>query len=406
VTQSHARAHRARTIPGIALAGISYSRTPARVRERLQLTPDEAGALIGSLTAGEGEAVVLVTCNRTEVYVTGRNSAAAGVRARLVIERLGGSAIPPESIYVHSGEDAARHLFRVASGLDSIVLGDTHVTAQVRGAHRAARAAGGTGPLLDRLFDAASGASKRVRSQTSISSGSTSVPAAAIASAARTAGPLRDRRVLIVGAGKIASLAALSAWSRGCRDITVLNRTLARADAVAERVGGRAGPLDRLSRELATADVVVTATGSRGFVVTDEELGGSRPLAIFDLALPRDVAPSVRDTVPLFDLDSLGCMIAESGARKHADLERAETIVRKEATRYEAWRRARAAAPAISALRDDAERTRRTVLARHTTRLARLGGDERELVETITRQLVSQFVHAPTLELRSQVADV
>jgi glutamyl-tRNA reductase len=388
----------------IAVAGVSHSSTPTSVRERLYLAPEEAGALSRSLAAEEREAVVLATCNRTEFYVTGTNPQEAQERARLALAQLRGAARPPRTAYAYSDDRAARHLFRVAAGLESIVLGDTHVAGQVREAHRSARLAGATGALLDRLFEAASGASKRVRSQTCISSGPTSIPAAAIATAARIAPPFTERRVLIIGAGKISGLAALAASARGCRRITVVNRTVERAQELAERVGGRAAPLGQLPAELAAADVVVTATGGRGYVVTGECAPGARPIAIFDLALPRDVDPALRAGSRLFDLDDLGAMVGASGARRQADVERADAIVGKEAARYEAWRRTRAAAPAITALRDGAEQTRRTVLARHAAELARLGAVERALVETITRQLVGGLIHGPTLQLQRDAA--
>jgi glutamyl-tRNA reductase len=388
----------------IAVAGVSHSCTPALVREQLHLGPEQAGALSRSLAAGEREAVVLATCNRTELYVTGSDARDAQQRARLALARLGGPTVPLHTAYVYANDRAASHLFRVAAGLESIVLGDTHIAGQVREAHGAARIAGATGPLLDRLFEAASGASKRVRWQTSISSGHTSIPAAAIATAAHVAGPLADRRVLIIGAGKIARLAALAVTSRGCRHITVANRTIERAQELAQRVGGRASSLAQLASEFAAADVVVTATGSPGYVVTDDCATGPRPLAIFDLALPRDVDPALRAGSRLFDLDDLGSTVAAAGAWRQAHVARAGAIVCEEAARYEAWRRGRAAAPAIIALRDGAEQTRRTVLARHAAELARLGSVERELVETITRQLVGKLVHTPTLELRRHAA--
>ena len=248
---------------------------------------------------------MLATCTRTEIYLTGTDAADTGLRAACALAEVGGCAVDPESISVRSNEAAACHLFRVAAGLESIVLGDTHVAAQVRQAHSAAKDAGTTGPLLDRLFESASRASKRVRSRTAVSSGATSIPALAVATAACIAAPLADRRVLIVGAGRMARVAALSAWSRGCHDIAVVNRTLARANELAVRVGGRAAPLDRLAAELAAADVVITATGSPGFVVTEEHLEAGRPIAIFDLALPRDVHPAFRAVTRLYSLDDL-----------------------------------------------------------------------------------------------------
>jgi glutamyl-tRNA reductase len=388
----------------IAVAGVSHSSTPASVRERLHLSSEEAGALSRALALEGREAVVLATCNRTEFYVTATDPANAERRARRALAQLGGETVPAHAAYVYCGEAAARHLFRVAAGLESIVLGDTHVAAQVREAHRAARAAGATGVLLDRLFEMASGASKRVRSQTSISAGSTSVPAVAIVVAGRIAGPLKDRRVLIIGAGKIARIAAVAARSRGCRRITVINRTVERAELLAQRVGGRAAALERLATEFAAADVVVAATGSRGYVVTHECATLAQPAAIFDLALPRDVDPVLRSASRLFDLDDLGSVVAASSAERKADAERADAIVLGEAARYEGWRSARAAAPAIAALHAGAEETRRSVLGRHAAELSSLGWAERQLVETITRQLVGKLIHPSTLELRRGTA--
>ena len=218
----------------IAVAGISHLRTTTRCagtsgRDSLHLAPEDAVALARSLAAGGREAAVLVTCSRTEVYLSGADDAEE--TARRALTELGAPALASPSVYSHDGEEAARHLFRVAAGLESIVPGDPHVTAQVRQAHQMARDAGTTGPLLDRLFEGASATSKRIRSRTSISSGATSIPAAAIALAAHMAGPLAQRRLLIIGAGKIAQVAAVCAWSRACRDITVANRTVGGQEA-------------------------------------------------------------------------------------------------------------------------------------------------------------------------------
>ena len=320
----------------IAVAGVSHLRTTASMRDSLQPAPENAVALARSLAAGGREAAVLVTCRRTEVYLTGADGAERA--ARRALAELGGLALPPPSVYSHDGEEAARHLFRVAAGLESIVPGDTHVTAQVRQAHQLARDAGTTGPLLDRLFEGASAASKRIRTRTSISSGATSTPAAAIAMAARIAGPLASHRLLIVGAGKIAQVAAVHSWSRGCRDITVANRTAGRGEKLATRVGGRAVGLDQLCTELATVDVVLSATASRRFVLTEDHLGSARPIVIFDMAAPPDVHPAFVSICRLVDLDGLSPCLPASGADRRADLERAAIIADEEAAHYESWR--------------------------------------------------------------------
>jgi glutamyl-tRNA reductase len=393
----------------VAVAGVSHLRAPAALRERLYLAPDAAAALAGSLAAGVHEAVVLATCNRTELYLTGNDREDAERRAKRALTDLGDGTDVASAAYVHAGEDAARHLFRVAAGLDAIVLGDTHVAAQVRHAHRAARGAGATGPLLDRLFEAAAVASKRIRSETSVSLGPTSIPAAAIAAAARFAGPLSERRLLVIGAGTIARLAALNAASRGCRQIVIANRALARARELAERVGGRATTLDALETEVADADIVVSATAAAGFVLTRDIAAASpflqrdrSPRAIFDLALPRDVDPALRDArgLQLLDLDDLGRLVALNAGGRRSDLARATAIAHEEAERYETWRRARLATPAIVALRRNGETARLTVLSRHAAALAELADADRGLVETITSQLVAKLLHQPILELR------
>jgi glutamyl-tRNA reductase len=393
----------------ITVVGVSHARTPAAVRERVHVAPERAAELARSLAAGTREVVVLATCNRTELYVTGTDTADARHRAILALTGLcAGDELPFNSVFAHTDEYAAAHLFRVAAGLDATVLGDTHVAAQVRRAHSEARALGATGPLLDRLFESSTAASKRIRTETAISSGPTSIPAAAIAAAARVAGPLSQRRLLVIGAGAIATSVVLNALSHGCRDIVVANRNVERARALARRVGGRGASLEVLDGEMAAADVVVSATAAPGFVIAPEQVKRcTRPLAIFDLGLPRDIDPAVCGTplLQLLDLDDLAHLVAAAGATRRADRERAEAIAREEAARYEAWRRGRVAVPAIVALRGTGEHARQAVLARHAGALARLAPHERGLVETITSQLVARLVHEPTRELLRSIRE-
>jgi glutamyl-tRNA reductase len=390
----------------VVVAGISHDRTPTSLRERVHLAPLDAASLSRDLAERGHEAIVLATCNRTEVYVTGVSAEQALRNGRLALAEVGVGSRLFASGYIHADERAARHLFRVAAGLESIVLGDTHVVAQVREAHEAARQRGATGPILDRLFEAASGASKRVRAQTTVSTGVTTIAGAAVAAAARLAGPLASRRVLVVGAGAVATVAALGAASRGCRGIVVANRSAEPAGDLARRVGGRPAALDTLDETLAGADVIFCATASREFVLTDRHAAAcarvARSRLIFDLALPRDVDPAFR-ALPgarVLDLDDLTQAVRASASTRRRDLERADAIVCGEAARWEAWRRARGAAPAITELHEDAEATRRFVLRRHAHDLAQLAPHQQRLVETITAQLVAKLLRAPTMELR------
>jgi glutamyl-tRNA reductase len=394
--------------PTVAVVGVSHTHSCAAVRERLYVAPDSAPSVARTLAGGAHEAVVLSTCNRTEFYLTGRDGDEATHRAAAVFAHLADGVDPTPALYAHTNERAADHLFRVCAGLDAAVLGDTHVTAQVRHAHGIARAAGASGPLLDRLFEMAAAASKRIRSETAVSSGHTSVPAAAIAVANSIAGPLCERRLVVIGAGATARLAALNAAWRGCRDIVVVNRGTSRARQLADRVGGRASTFDALDRVLSAADIVVCATAAPGFILTVGQLVASaeqqrqRPLLVLDLAIPRDVDPAVRSQarLQLIDIDDLADLVEMNAARRSAGLERADAIARDEANRYERWRRARAAVPAIVAMRDAAERARRSVLGRHGAALEKLPPAERGLVEAITSELVAKLLHEPTLELR------
>lgn len=390
----------------VAVVGISSERTPGELRERVHLAPDGA-AVLSREVAGEGrEAVALATCNRTELYVAASEAGEAVQAARRAIAHLGLRSPFVPSVYAHTNEDAARHLFRVAAGLESIVLGDTHVAAQVREAHHLARHHGATGPILDRLFEAASGASKVVRAQTTVSTGATTIAGAAVAVAARLAGPLASRRVLVIGAGPVATVAALGAGSRGCREVVVANRSFERALELARRVDGRGIRLDELDRELASADVVFSATASRGSVLTQRHAEArshvGRPLLVFDLALPRDVDPAFRrlSDSRVLDLDDLAQIMRESRSEREAGLGRANAIICDQAARWERWRRARQAAPAIAEMHEEAQQARRLVLGRHASDLAQLAPHEQRLVETITAQLLARLLHAPTVELR------
>ena len=390
----------------VGVAGISHQQAPAILREQVHLSPEEAASLSRELAVEGREAIALATCNRTEVYITAPQPGEAMEAARAALNRLSIRPCLSRSVYVHVDQDAARHLFRVAAGLESMVLGDVHVHAQVRQAHRDARACGATGAILDRLFEAASGASKRVRARTNVSAGATTIAGAAIAVASRLANPLSRCRVLVVGAGAVATEAALSVSSRGCRQIAIANRSPESAVGLAARVEGQAVRLDDLDEELARADVIFSATASPSFVLdvrhADNCLRNGRPMLVFDLALPRDVHPAFRDLPGsrVLDLDDLALVLRTTEAQRRADLSSADAIVCEQAERWEQWRRARSAVPAIAALREDAEHARRLVLGRHAADLARLAPHQQRLVETITTQLVAKVLHAPTVELR------
>jgi glutamyl-tRNA reductase len=390
----------------VAVAGISYEQAPVELREGLHLKTEQATSLSQQLASRGYEAVALATCNRTEVYVAGSSAESASENARHALAAVGVSCDLIHRAYLHRNLDAASHLFRVAAGLESIVLGDTHVAAQVKQAHRAARSVDACRTVLDRLFAAAARTSKRVRTETAVSAGATTIPGVAVATADHLAGPLAGRRLLIVGSGVVATAVARSAASHGCRDVVVAGRSFERASKVAARVGGHAVRLDEIENELANADVVFSATASRGFVLTASHarnlLRERKALIVFDLAIPRDVDPAFRGqpSILMFDLDNLAQAVRETESTRRDERALAEVIITEEAHRWEAWRRARVAAPAIVGLRDEADRAREQVLKRHARDLERLAPTERRLVETITSQLVGRLTHTATIEFQ------
>ena len=373
------------------LAGVSHHRAPVEVRERVALTLEQAGELARELAAGGGEAVVLSTCNRTEIYLSAENDAVD----------LGGEVQP--YVYRLSDEAAAVHLFRVAAGLDSMVPGEGEILGQVRAAYEA----GTTGPQLDRLFRQALHVGKKVRTQTAIAESPASVSAAAAALAQQVFGELDGREILVIGAGKVSEQAARNLLSRGARIAWVANRSADRAAELAERFGGQALPLDRVEEELGRADVVVSSTSAPGFVLTRDQVEGARrgkkPLLLIDLAVPRDLEPAIHelDGCYLYDIDDLQAVVAETMTARRSEAERAEAIVLEEADEFRAWQASLDVVPAIASLRARAEQIRESELEKARGRLS-----ERELkaVESVTSSILNKLLHLPTVRMKEAAA--
>jgi glutamyl-tRNA reductase len=391
----------------LALIGTSHKLAPVEVRERVALDGPAASALAHELGAAGFEAVCLSTCNRTELYVVAlegddAREAASGALARLAEGDLG------PHLYRLTDEAAALHLFRVAAGLDSMVPGEGEILGQVRAAYEG----GACGPVLDKLFRGALHAGRKARTETAIGESPASVSAAAAALAQQVFGELDGRRVLIVGAGEVGELAARNLVSRGAEIAFVANRTPDRAAALAARLGSEPLGLDRLSDELGGADVVVSSTGAPGFVITREQveagIGRRRgaPLFLIDLAVPRDVEPSVAglEGCFLYDIDDLEAVVAESLAGRRREADRAETIVAAEAASFRDWLASLDLVPAITSLREHAEAIRTAELAKAEGRLGGLSESERRTVESLTSQIVNKLLHAPIVRAKEAAA--
>jgi glutamyl-tRNA reductase len=387
----------------LTLVGTSHKLAPVEVREQVALDAEAASALAHRL-AGEGrEAAVLSTCNRTEIYVAGGDEG----EAVAALEQLGGGELGPY-LYRLGDEAAALHLFRVAAGLDSMVPGEGEILGQVRAAYEA----GACGPVLDRLFRGALHAGRKARTETAIGESPSSVSAAAAALAQQVFGELDGRRVLIVGAGKVGELAARNLVTRGAEVAFVANRSADRAVELARKLGSEPLPLEGVAVELERADVVVSSTSASGFVITrdvvEQSVRGRRgaPLFLIDLAVPRDVEPSVGelDGCFLYDIDDLEAVVAESLAGRHREAERAESIVAAEAKRFREWQASLDVVPAIASLREHAEAIRTAELAKAEGRLGGLSESELRTVDSLTSQIVNKLLHGPIVRAKEAAA--
>jgi glutamyl-tRNA reductase len=390
----------------LVLAGTSYRYAPLDLRERVALDREAAGRLARELAGESGEAVCLSTCNRTELYLACEEVEGAEALAVETLVALE-PAVEPALYRLHD-EAAALHLFRVAAGLDSMVPGEGEILGQVRVAFEA----GATDSFLGRLFRQALTVGRRVRAQTAIAESPASVSAAAGALAEQVFGDLAGRAILLVGAGKISEQAARNLLSRGARITVVVNRTAERGRDLAWKLGADAVPLDGLEQQLADADVLVSSTSAPGYVVDRETVARAlkrrrgQPLLLIDLAVPRDLDPTIHelDGAYLYDIDDLQAIVAETLSGRRREAERAEEIVAAEAEKFREWHAALDVVPAIASLRAHAEEIRVAELRRAESRLGKLDESQRRAVESVTAQIVNKLLHLPTVRMKQAAA--
>ena len=386
----------------LTLAGVSHHRAPIELRERVALDLDACRELAQRL---EGEAVVLSTCNRTELYLAREEHAddeAVDALAQLAGERADDLTAALSRL---RDEAAALHLFRVAAGLDSLVPGEGEILGQVRAAFEA----GAAGPFLDRLFRQALHTGKRVRMETAINESPASVPSAAAALAQQVFGDLAGHRVLLLGAGKISEAAARNLRTRGAEIAVVANRTLEHGEDLARKLGARALALDAVACELERADVVVSATSAAEVVLSRESVAAAvrarkgRPLLLLDLAVPRDLDPAINelDGCFLYDVDDLEAVVTETLSGRRGEAARAEQLVAGEADRFREWQASLDIVPTIASLRALAEEIRDRELLKAGGRLSER---ERKHIESVTSQIVAKLLHLPTIRLKEAAA--
>ncbi len=390
--------------------GLSHRTAPLALRERVELTERRAAELLASLVARPAieEAAALSTCNRTELYLVGRDAGDAERAATAELARAG-TLLPAQlagAIRTLQDAAAARHLFRVTAALDSMVIGEAEIQGQVRRSYELALSAGSSGRIVNRLFQDALRTGKRVRTETGIARHGASVASVAVALARRELGDLDGRRALVIGAGRHGALTARALMDAGVRTVFVANRAHERAEDLARRFGGRAVRSGDLTGELGRCDLVLTCTSCPHRILSRRDLAAAtrgRRLVVVDTAVPRDVEPSAGDLagVTLFDLDSIQAEISRHLATREEEGRRAAPIVEEELARFERWLASLDVVPTITALRARGHAAVERALRENEPRWQALGDDDRERVALIARAVVSELLHEPTLRLRA-----
>jgi glutamyl-tRNA reductase len=399
----------------IVVVGLSHQTAPLAVREALAFPPDR---LVEALErareeAGLAEAMILSTCNRVEVYGRAPGSVAPLV-AQFLARFHDRRAEELESyVYRLEGEAAVRHAFRVAASLESMVLGESQIFGQVKRAYEAADEAGALGSVLNALRNRSFAAAKRARAETAIGRNAVSVSHVAVELARKIFGDLRDRSVLLVGAGKMSELAARQMVGGGARATVVGGRKLEKAEELAAALGGRAAPLEAMRSEMESVDVVISGTGAPGLVVRREDVEAAqgarrhRPLFLIDIAVPRDIEPEAREVkgVFLYDIDDLRSVAEANLRERRKEAASAEAILEQEIRAFLEWRESLDVVPLLVELRTRADEIRRAEVEKARSRFGPLTPEQEKALDAVTSGIVNKLLHSPTVELKRMASN-
>jgi glutamyl-tRNA reductase len=396
----------------VLVLGVSHKTAPVALRERLAIPDPQVASFLRDLQATSEirEAAIISTCNRTELYLVSGDPVEAETDALSMLARRAGIR-PTElaaAIYAERNCDAARQLFRVSAGLESMIVGESEVQGQVRRAFDRAVAAGTTGPMLNQLFRAALETGKRVRTETAIGERHLSVASVAVGLARETLGGLIGREAVILGAGETGELTARALVDQGADTLFVANRSRGRAVALANRFGGEAAGFDELPEALGRADIVVAATSSPHALLEADDVEAvmdarqGRPLLLLDLAVPRDIDPGCKDLdgVALYDIDDLQAAVARNRSVRQAEATRAQGIVEEEIGKFAAWLGGLEVRPTLAALRARGDEIARLVLLENEGRWETLSERDRQRVEAMANAIVKRLLHEPTVRLK------
>jgi glutamyl-tRNA reductase len=390
------------------ILGINHKTAPVSLREKVAFNPDRLVAALRTLRqeTGVAEVVILSTCNRTEVYWAG---SASGAELSQWLERHHGNDLDlASSLYVHREQRAVEHAFSVASGLDSMVLGEAQILGQLKDAYRVAQETGSTGPTLNKLFQAAFSAAKRVRSETQIGANAVSLASATVKLARRMYSDLSTQNALLIGAGEMVALTARHFAAAGIKRMVIANRTLSRAQTLAVELKGYAVDLGQLPKELAEADIVVSCTASpepligRSAAAAALRTRRHRPIFMVDLAVPRDIDPAVAELedIYLFSIDDLQQLVDENRQSREVAAGGARLLIEEEVARFVVEFRAKEAGPAIRALRQQSDAIRVQTLEQ-ARRLLLAGKPADEVLEYLANTLTNRLLHTPIQALKA-----
>ena len=398
----------------IVLVGLNHKTAPLDVRERLFAGCQEMTHLPGELLKIDGvsEALYLSTCNRVEIVAKVEEGSPALSSLKDYLVRLGALSgdDAEKCLYAREGEEAIRHLFRVAASLDSLVMGEAQILGQVKDAYRQSLAENATGVALNRLMHRAFRTAKRVRTETGIAANPVSVSFAAVELAGKIFGTLAGKKLLVIGAGEMAQLACTHLAGNGVEQITVANRSAPQAAALAEQFHGRAVGLDALDEALDDADIVISSTGSPSYVITQQMVARclrrrkNRLLFLIDIAVPRDIDPACGgiENVFLYNIDDLQGIVDENIKNRKREAIKAEAIVTQEVVNYADWLRQLEAVPTIVSLRRKAEGIVDREMEKAGNWLGALDGGDREKVEALVNGIVNKILHGPVTAMKEE----
>ena len=393
----------------IYAVGISYKTSPVEIREKLALSPEELPKLKNLLSFHIRELAYISTCNRVEFYYWGDEEGVEEIFTFL--EETKG--IPKDNFkdyfYIYSSEDAVFHIFRVASSLDSMVLGEPQIVGQFKDAFEDCSKLGITGPIVNNLMSKALAASKRVRTRTGIGESAVSVSYAAVELAVKIFGELDKCTACLIGAGEMAELAARHLKDAGVKRMLVVNRTLERAEKLAEELGGDPLPFDRLNDAITESDIVITSTASQTYILHKDQMSEImkkrklKPIFIIDIAVPRDVDPEVEkvENVYLYNIDDLEAVVEENKRKRQKEAQKAEAILKEEVSKFMSWLKSQEIVPVIVSLRNWVEEIRKSELEKTLNRL-KLGKKEEKALNAMTNAIVNKIMHPVFVYLKQE----